>query len=232
MTEHRSIQVTEIRAVADKPRMFEADVLTYGVLDSYRTIFDQGVFDESMNDRLPRITWGHDWKDPIGRYVDYKNVEQRDALPAKLSLIGELDDFDAVPRARQAHAQLKSGTIDQFSVGFSRTEGGTYEDDDGITHFRSASLDEVALVLVGAVPGTCLISVRSKGEKREVSEDLLFALARKVAAGEMTQTEADVALTLAAGAVDLGEAPPVVPADTSDPAIAQADEALAILGLG
>lgn len=55
---------------------------------------------------------------------------------------------------------------------------------------------------------------------REVPEELLFALARKVAAGELSQEEANAALTLAAG--EPAEAPPVVPGDTEDPALTEA----------
>jgi HK97 family phage prohead protease len=207
--ERRALRPTEVRVDSANPRIFEADVLTYGIIDTYRTIFDHGVFDDSLAEHLPKITWGHEWTDPIGRYVDYKNIEARsENQPARLRLIGELDDFDAVPRAYQASAQLKSGTIDQFSVGFHRNEGGTYEDADGITHFRSAGLDEVALVLVGAVPGTKLVSVRSaKGGRREVPEEYVIDLAKKVAAGEITKEAAAIAVDLAAGVPNLEGAP-------------------------
>jgi HK97 family phage prohead protease len=244
--ERRALRPTEVRVDSANPRIFEADVLTYGVIDSYRTIFDSGVFDESLAEHLPKITWGHEWTDPIGRYVDYKNIEARSKdQPARLRLIGELDDFDAVPRAYQASAQLKSGTIDQFSVGFHRNEGGTYEDDDGITHFRSAGLDEVALVLVGAVPGTKLVSVRSaRGERRQVPEEYVIDLAKKVAAGEMTKEAAAIAVDLAAGVPTVGGEPAAAGGDGPDNGIldagsgppaellAEADEMLATLGLG
>ncbi len=134
-------------------------------------------------------------------------------------MIGELDDFDAVPRARQASAQLKSGTIDQFSVGFHRKPEGTYKDDDGIEHFREAGLDEVALVLVGAVPGTKLVSVRSAQSGlsviRQVPEELVITLGKKIAAGEMTYEEAMATVNLSAGTPPTPE-PEVKPKDLSD----------------
>lgn len=203
-------QRTEIRTASDTPGMFEAVVVRYGVVDSYDTIFDEGCFTASLEERLPRITWGHDWADVIGQYVDYKDG------PDGLTLVGQLDDFEAVPRARQAYAQLKSGTIDQFSVGFHRNPGGTWTDEDNREHFRDCGLDEAALVLAGAVPGTKLVSVRSAQRGlsvvREVPEELVISLGKKIASGEMTYEDATAALHLAAGTVPEVTDPP--PAET------------------
>lgn len=221
----------EVRAVADDPGRFEALVVVYSVLDDYETIFDPGCFTESLQQRLPRITWAHSWSEPLGRYVDFRDSNEG------LTLIGEFDDFDAVPRARQAYAQLLSGTIDQFSVGFHSID--RYEE-DGIVHFRKVGLDEVALVLVGAVPGTKLLAVRSSLGLREVPEDLVINLAKQVASGDLTQKEAKVAIDLAAGeapAVGSGDdstadTEPVEPDPATIAASAEADEALEALGIG
>lgn len=218
--EHRAMTGCEVRVSPDSPRTFEAVVLRYGVIDDYKTIFDPGVFTASLEDRMPKITWAHDWSEPIGRWVDHKDTDE------ELRLIGELDDLDAVPRARQASAQLSSGTIDQFSVGFHREEGGTYEDDNGITHFRSAGLDEVALVLVGAVPGTKLLAVRSAGLIRQVPEAFVIDLAKQVASGSLSKAEAAAALDLAAG-----ETPPVVVPVVDDGTVGDADHVLEGMGL-
>lgn len=181
----------EVRAVDDQPGRFEAVVMRYDVIDDYDTVFDPGVFTASLERRLPRITWGHDWAEVIGRYVDYRDT------PDGLTLIGQLDDFDAVPRARQAYAQMQSGTIDEFSVGFRATD--TYRDADGRKHFRAAILDEVALVLSGAVPGTQLVAVRHQARTSDVPSGLVIDLARELAAGTLTREEADLALDIAAG---------------------------------
>lgn len=230
MRETRAYKATQIRAVDPETRTFEALVVVYGILDDYGTIFDAGCFTESLEQRLPRITWAHHWSEPLGRYVDYRDDD------TGLVLIGEFDDFDAVPRARQAYAQLVSGTIDQFSVGFNSID--RYED-DGIMHFRKCGLDEAALVLVGAVPGTKLLAVRSGLGVREVPEDLVIDLAKQVANGGMTKEAAQVAIDLAAGddppsvgSGDDGGAAPVEPDPTSTALSAEADEALETLGIG
>lgn len=222
---------SEIRAVPEDPGRFEALVVVYGILDDYGTIFDPGCFTESIEARLPRITWAHSWSEPLGRYVDFRDSDEG------LTLIGEFDDFDAVPRARQAYAQLLSGTIDQFSVGFHSID--RYEE-DGVVHFRKVGLDEVALVLVGAVPGTKLLAVRSSIGVREVPEDLVIDLAKQVARGDLTQEAAKVAIDLAAGEVagsgdgDAPGGPGPAPAEPDPASIAldaDAAEALETLGI-
>lgn len=187
--ERRDVRA-EVRTSEADPGTFEAVVMNYGRIDTYNTIFDPGCFRDSLEERLPRITWGHDWKDPIGQYVDYKDTDE------SLTLIGQLDleliagGIPAVPRAHQAYSQLKSGTMDQFSVGFSRKDGGVRRDDDQREHFTRAGLEESAIVLSGSVPATHLVSVRS------MATDLTAAFAQRVAAGTLDPTAARSALTV------------------------------------
>lgn len=156
--EVRQVTVTDLRfddSSPGDPFRFSALVLRYGVVDTYGTVFTPGVFTDSLTTRMPRICWSHDWADPIGRWVSW--TETSDGL----ELVGELDDFDAVPRARQAAAQLRSGTIDQFSVGFVRLSDEPAGDDfpPGVRAITEGLLDEVSLVLVGSVPGTRPVTV-------------------------------------------------------------------------
>lgn len=228
---------TEVRTSDSEPGLFEITAMRYGVLDDYKTIFDAEVFRKSLEERLPRVAWGHDWTDVIGQYVDY--TDGKDGL----SLVGQLDlemidgtNTPAVPRAHQARAQLRSKTITDFSVGFRR--GDTYEDEDGVTHFRSATLDEVSLVLAGAVPGAQLVSVRSIAigtQGRRVDETLVIDLGKQVAAGSLTHAEALAALDLAAG-IDLSGMAPhpeaIEEPGPPDPALADADAVAETLGFG
>src|SRR5690606_17753729 len=174
------------------------------------------------------IVWGHDWTDILGRYVDYRDTDE------SLTLVGEFDDFDAVPRARQAYTQLRSGTIDQFSVGFGRREwkgGDDLTPDEraigAIERMVKADLHEASLVLVGAVPNTELIGVREvrMPNGQTVPEDFVIDLGRKVHAGQITVDEAHTALELVAS----GSAPTN---DTDGPdldaILAEADEALGL----
>lgn len=161
--QHRIVPSVQVRMTPDgAPGRFEAVVLNYNVVDDYRTLFLPEVFNESMDARMPRIVWAHDWSEPLGRYVSYTSTS------TQLTLVGEFDDMVKVPRAAQAYAQLQSGTIDQFSVGFLPTEmsivevplGAKGEQVEKVDAFVKGRLDEVSLVLVGAVPDTELLSVR------------------------------------------------------------------------
>lgn len=212
MIERRSIPV-EIRADSDNERRFRAVVMRYDAVDAYGTIWSPGVFARSLAERLPRIVWAHDMTDPIGRYVEYEDSAE------SLTLVGELDDFDAVPRARQAAAQLRSGTIDQFSVGFIR---GTYLDRGALSaedlalgaseRITQAELPETSLVVTGAVPGTHLISVRSAAGN--VPSDFVIALGAKIASGAITKEQAAHALALVAEADPAAAAPHDLDPDT------------------
>ena len=192
----------EVRVVDEGKRQFTAKVLTYNEIDDYGTIWAPGCFDESLKQRMPRIAWAHSWQDPIGHYIEVVKNDERSGLV----LLGQLSDFDDVPRARQCYSQMKDGTIDQFSVGFTRQQWTNVDDElraQGAWELmQKALLDEASPVLVGAVPGTALLGVRSGGK---VPIDNIVELAKKVRAGELTHEEADVALQLIAGEVpDLG----------------------------
>jgi HK97 family phage prohead protease len=180
----RSFQPLEIRATPEKGEgTFTAVVLQYNVRDDYNTEFAPGVFDESMRRSMPRIAWGHDWREVIGRWTDWKADGQRLALDGRLDLqmVDVTDDegkvvnrFPAVPLAHQAYAQLQSGTVDEFSVGFMPESWTDVQDgDDWYRVFTKGRLDEVSIVLAGAVPGTKLLAVRSAGLRLHVREPLV-----------------------------------------------------------
>jgi HK97 family phage prohead protease len=225
----------EYRASPDQPRQFEAVVMHYGPVDDYGTIWEPGVFAESLTTKLPKIVWSHDWSDVVGRGVDYKDDKQR------LVMVGEFDEFDSVPRAKQASAQLSSGSIDEFSVGFVRKKWMSttemsgddferemgYEMPMGCTEvMQKADLVEVSLVLVGAVPGTELVGMRSvrMANGQTVPGDFVIDLGRKLDKGEITEGEAQKALELVAGGK-------VEETDDSAAVLDEADQILEELGL-
>lgn len=237
---------------------FEAVILQYGVIDDHGTIFDPGCFRESLERRLPRITRSHDWDNVVGHAVDYVDG------PEKLRMVGRLNlefvnvptpdgkaimsRFPAVPDAHKTHVQLKSGTLDQFSVGFRRGE--TAKDDEDVLHFRSgAILDEFSVVLSASNPGTELLSVRSAAAVslrstrayRDATRNLPQPLRDEIldwAIDEKVPESVALAMLEAAGAVDLSGMAPAPEAldDVIDPGDAvldaAADDALEALGMG
>lgn len=153
----------EVRAAQDGTSgRIVADVMKYNVIDDYRTAFEPRCFSESLETRMPRILWSHNAHDPIGQWIDAEDT------PDRLRLAGALDlamidgtMTPAVPSAHRAFAQLRSRTIDQFSVGFVRQGEARNKLRQGVTSITKAQLDEASPILLGSVPGAELVSVRS-----------------------------------------------------------------------
>jgi len=188
--ETRAASIVEIRGPGtDKPDVppgFTAKLVSYGVPDSYRTSWQQGVFTRALNERADAghsipVVWNHDWADPVGRVVNYR--DEQDGFYGDV----ELDDFDAVPRAKQAYAQMRSGTMAQFSFAFSR--GDEEEDTEHRGVMRQTSVDtvpEFSIVLNGAVPGTGPQSMRSA----QLDLDAITSVFERHAKGELDTAHA------------------------------------------
>lgn len=150
--EVRSLRVTKV-AVGEGNKI-DLRVIRPYTTDEYGSVWLPDVFDEALTQRMPTLAWGHDWKEPIGRAVSFETSSTDGPL-----VTFRFDDFDAVPRARQALAQVQSGTIDDCSVGFSNTSRRPPTDEERrlypgcVEIIEKADLDEVSLVLRGAVPG-------------------------------------------------------------------------------
>lgn len=226
--EHRR---AEIRAVPDGDgRTFEALAVAYGIVDDYGTRFLPGVFNDSLKVRMPVLAWGHDWREPIGRVTDWRETDEG------LFITGRLSDPEAVPRARQAMAQLRDGDLTDVSVGFMRLADQTAE--DGVTEIVRGELDEVSLVLRGAVPGSRVMSVRTS-TRGAIDLEAVLEIAKRKAAGDLSAEEAQAAVDLLAAdpkPAAAVEEPPVeeepvepVPDPELDAALVDADAALALI---
>lgn len=142
---------------------FEGVAVVYGVVDDYRSVFAPGTFTASLEDPEtppPAICWAHQWFEVVGQVTDW--LDDTSALV----IGGQLDDPDAVPRARQAWAQLRSGSVAQLSVGFRDVQrrAPTAEESAALPGVEEviykATLDEVSLVMRGAVPGAKVTGTR------------------------------------------------------------------------
>ena len=228
MTEHRTFRDVELRAVAlpdGSPGVVLQAVTPY-VVDDYGSVWMPGVFDRSLEQRLPALCWAHDWADPIGPGVDWSRAG--DAGP---QVSFRFSDFEAVPQARRAHAQVSDGTIRDCSVGFSNvrrrppTAGEEARWPGVVEVIEDADLDEVSLVLRGAVPGAKVLSVRTGQRAASVDLDAVVEVGRKVAAGDITHDEAKATLALLATDDDnAGDGS----GDGSDGSDGTADEAAAV----
>lgn len=161
----------EVRMVGDPgARMFTARVCNYGPVDTYGTSWAPGVFADSLRAGNVKSVWSHDWTRPIGKVISFTDT------PQGLDVTVQLADFDAVPDARMAWSLLRDGIIDNFSFGFVRQAEEPDPSNAGAVRITKAILDEVSPVLVGSVPGTRTLAVRSatrdSGDVTKVEFDL------------------------------------------------------------
>ena len=181
MSENRGHIRGEVRAVTDDGTI-EILAVAFGVTDDYGTQFRRGTFTASLEERLPVIAWSHDWAEPIGKALSYRETDDG------LYLTCRLDIGQGIARADQAHAQLRSGTITDVSVGFLRRAS---EQEGDVVIITEADLDEVSVVLRGAVPGAKVLAVRSARSGEVVDLGAVEEIARRVVAGEIDQATAD-----------------------------------------
>jgi len=222
----RQTRRAEVRAATlpdGRPGVVLKAITPY-IVDDYGSVFMPDTFDESLRARGPVLCWSHDWDEPLGPYVGHEAGE--DGAP---NVSFAFSDFDAVPAARRAHAQVSDGTILDCSVGFSMTERREPTTDELVKYpgvrevITKATLDEISLVIRGAVPGAKVLAYRS-GKRSKVDIDAVVELGRRVSTGELTDAEAQAALNLLAGEDTEPPAPP--PSDEEPPPAPEVDAQL------
>ncbi len=216
--EFRSIRA-DVRMANDGSGRFACVAMRYGVLDDYGTLFRPGCFTESLSQRLPAICRNHNWENILGRVISFEDTATELRLAAKFT------DITEIPECRRAWLELRNDVINEFSVGFERSAQ-TEDDKAGGTWIEKAELYETSLVLAGGVPGTSLIGVRTKPERRTapplriegrstaettISVDEVTSLLTRMSIGEMDLHEALGHVKSLAIAVPLDEVEPETP---------------------
>lgn len=187
MTEYLSARIRGVHGTRSGDPGVVLQACPPGAVDDYGSLWKPDTFDRSLQVRKPVLCWAHDWTDPFGPCVRAQATHAGPVLEFRFS------SFDAVPSARRAHAQLQDGTITDCSVGFSnatRREPTASERSKfpGVREIiENAQLDEVSLVLRGAVPGAKVLATRSA----TISEGEVYEIARKVADGVWTRARAE-----------------------------------------
>lgn len=179
----------EIRAVSESDRTFELRIVSYGSVDSYGSVWEPGVFTDSLNTKMPPACWGHDWARVIG------SVKEHDERADGAYGLVQMADMDSVPDAKMAYSLIRDGHITDTSFGFKREE---WQDGHRSENYKPtlegekermvrARLDEISPVLVGAVPGARVLSVRSEEKMSRMDAGQLLVA---VATGQVTLRDA------------------------------------------
>lgn len=188
MLERKTFPVAEFK-VADKAEgVIEAIVSVFNNEDFGGDTVEQGFFSESLQRKLPKGVWMHDWSIPVAKTIQAEEIAPRDArLPEKLSELGGLyvkGQFNLnTQRGREAFSDIEFGIIDEFSFGYDPVEF-KMDEKTGKRRLIKGDIYEWSPVLVGMNPATQLLSVKDKlGDGLPFVEHLQFAVdvAEKVA---------------------------------------------------
>ena len=148
----------------------ECFVAGIGNKDSVGDVCASGAFTKSLLRRKPRVVWGHNWNDPIGKVLDIYEVPTSDPrLPMKMKMAGIGGLYAKVQfnlqseKGKEAFANVAFfGEEQEWSIGY-KTLRAQYDQNMQANVLYEVELYEVSPVLHGANQLTGTISV--KGEE-------------------------------------------------------------------
>jgi uncharacterized protein len=170
-----------------QPGQFRALVSVFGNEDSMGDVVAPGAFTQVLadwkasGDPLP-VVWSHRWLDP---FAHIGSVLEAAETADGLEVLGQIEDMDTNPTAKQVHGLLTGRRIRQFSFAYDVGEGGWIETDDLEAHpwgeyyeiRRFSALYEVGPCLVGANQETELLAAKAADIARGVKEGRVLSQA-------------------------------------------------------
>ncbi len=146
----------------------ECFVAGIGNKDSVGDVCATGAFTKSLMRRKPRVVWGHNWNDPIGKVIEIYEVPASDPrLPAKMKAAGIGGLYAKVQfnlnseKGREAFANVAFfGEEQEWSIGY-KTLRAQFDPNVQANILYEVELYEVSPVLHGANQLTGTISVKS-----------------------------------------------------------------------
>ncbi|HWL44212.1 MAG TPA: HK97 family phage prohead protease [Ilumatobacter sp.] len=155
----RSLELREeVRGSNGRQRW--ATAVTYRTVDSYGTTWSPGVFRKALAERMPVILYGHDWNSidsVLGKGIDSRERDYG------VDVLMEFADPNKIPAARTAIHLVADKILTDVSVGFMRLAWRDGGDLTAAEHklgakeaIDEAVMDELSLVVVGAVPGAAV----------------------------------------------------------------------------
>ena len=156
----------------------ECFVAGIGNKDSVGDIIVPGAFNESLKRRKPRVVWGHNWNEPIGKVLEMYEVPASDPrLPMKMRAAGIGGLYAKVQfnlkseRGKQAFADVAFfGEEQEWSIGY-KTLDADFDPKRQANVLKKVELYEASPVLHGANQLTGTISIKSV-EGQNVNEGI------------------------------------------------------------
>jgi len=164
----------------------EAFVAGIGNKDSVGDICASGAFNASLKRRKPRVVWGHNWNDPIGKVLEIYEVPATDPrLPEKMKRAGIGGLYAKVQfnlnseKGREAFANVQFFGLEQeWSIGY-KTLDAIFDPAKQANVLKEVELYEVSPVLHGANQLTGTISVKAAKQKLRDPKGGLTAAGRR-----------------------------------------------------
>jgi HK97 family phage prohead protease len=146
----------------------ECFVAGIGNKDSVGDVCLPGVFNGSLKRRKPRVVWGHNWNEPIGKVLDIYEVSPNDPrLPSKMRRAGIGGLYAKVQfnlkseRGKEAfNSVVFFGEEQEWSIGY-KTLDAVFDPSQQANLLKEVELYEVSPVLHGANQLTGTISIKS-----------------------------------------------------------------------
>lgn len=154
--------------VDEKKGIVEAFAAAIGNKDSVGDIIAPKAFDGSLQRRKPRVVWGHNWNEPVGKVLEIYEVGPNDSrLPHKMKSAGvgglyvKVQFNLASERGREAFASVAFfGEDQEWSIGY-KTIKSQFDPGNQANVLTEVELYEVSPVLHGANQLTGTVSVKS-----------------------------------------------------------------------
>jgi HK97 family phage prohead protease len=180
-TEFKAIDNAQIN-VDEAQGIVECFVAGLGNKDSVGDICAPGCFTESLKRRKPRVVWGHNWNEPIGKVLDIYEVGPNDPrLPMKMKRAGIGGLYARVQfnlkseRGKQAFLDVSFfGAEQEWSIGY-KTLDADYDSQRQANVLKEVELYEVSPVLHGANQLTGTISIKADEPLRDPKGGLTAA---------------------------------------------------------
>lgn len=160
----------------DAMGIIEAIVSVCNNVDSGNEIVRPGFFAKSIEQKLPKGVWAHDWTQPIAKTLEARELKAGDPLlPDNVKALGGYyikGQFNLeTQRGREAYSDLKFGTVDEFSIGYKVLKD-QVDKKTGARELIEGDWKEWSPVVVGMNPETRLVSIKADESKGMLAEEM------------------------------------------------------------
>jgi HK97 family phage prohead protease len=140
-----------------------------GEPDSYGDLIAKGAYTKTLAEHerdgtMPVMLWGHDMREPIGRWTEAKQDDRGLFVRGQLNL-----ETDA---GKRAHAHVKAGDVRGLSIGYSIYPDGYTYNNDGTRTLKAIDLREISIVSIAAQRRAGITAVKSFSSRAELESIL------------------------------------------------------------